>query len=218
MKKLSVILAAGLAACGGGEVNCTQPNACVFNVTGNTVTNSGAVTPPPPPASAPASAPASSPAPAPAPAPAVPFGKVFGGGAGGYKATTGELSWKSGGLTYIVQVHDYGFAAGVALMSCSLSDCFGTNQSWLFETWLDDSLDIKGPRTADDATLKSYLETRVVPKLDAWIQANGYRLNGLQTAPFNTAAVPTTWAPYDRLAALLPRWVIVTPTGAFLAP
>lgn len=121
-------------------------------------------------------------------------------------------------MTYAVQIHDYGFAAGVALLSCSQVECFGQAQSWTFEVWLDNSLDLHPIFTADDATLKAYLTKYIVPKLDAWIQANPSRSQNLVTAPFSTATVPADWQPYDRLAALMPRFVVVTPFGSFLAP
>lgn len=206
MKYLALVLVALLSACGGGSavINCDVAGACVLNANNNTVSLPGTAASAPSPGAS-----------APTPTPQVPLGSVFHAGQG-YTATVGDLHWTSGGITYVVSVQEYGFAEAVALMSCSAVECFGSVQSWTFEVYLDDALDMHWPVDTADATLRTYLKTYVVPKLDAWLKANQARTVGLVVAPVSSLPVPASWAYMERIAALLPQWVVVSPSGATL--
>lgn len=212
MKYLILAVVILLSACGGGSavINCDVASACVLNANNNIVSLPGIA------ASAPVSGASSpTPTPTPIPVPQVPLGAVFTAGSG-YSATVGDLHWTSSGVTYVVSVQEYGFAEAVALMSCTQVDCFGAAQSWTFETYLDDALDMHWPVDSADATLRTYLATHVVPQLDAWIKANQARSVGLVLAPVSSLPVPTSWGYMARIAALLPQWVVVTSSGASL--
>jgi hypothetical protein len=138
------------------------------------------------------------------------------GSGNGWYMTPGDLHWTAGGFTYVVLVENLGGSEAVVLLSCTDLDCSKSN-NWTFEAWLDSELDITGPTSNDDTTIHNYLASTIVPSLTAWIAANPALTDGMVVAPTSTLSVPTSWTVADRISALLPEWVGVSPFGAYMA-
>ena len=214
MRLLILLSALLLSACGGGEVNCTAQGACVVNV-GSVTT--GPITPPSPPASG-ASAPsggASSPDPTPPvssvplarPKPIPPAAVIY----------PGDLRWSAQGITYLATVAtslDFAWVAVYSVPTATSTGGEGT-QVASFEVALDNGLGDRNVQP-DDAAVRAYLQTHVVPALDTWLKANSGRwASGMVVYPVNSGGTPTGNG-LDHVAARLAQWVEVKPTGATL--
>jgi hypothetical protein len=213
-KILSALLLLALAACGGGTVNCTGQYSCEVVISGgtNTVSVPGSI------ASAPAGS-ASSPSgsassPTPAPAPTLPLAQVH-NLPPTVTITAGDLRWDSGGITYMLGVAGTGDAYWVAVWSIPQTNASGEvgAQMATLELMIDSGVDLRG-LTADDATLKAYVSTIVIPKLDKWMQANSSRwASGMTIQAVNLKDSPTGGY-LDRLAGRIPQWIDLSPFGA----
>lgn len=215
MNKLILLGALFLSACGGGEVNCTAENACVYNITVNGgITSSTPVASiplvPQPAASVPSGA-ASDPAPSVPPVSTVPLAKLK----TLFPVTTakGDLVFTAQGMTYLVAIVTNGDATWVALYSAgSIGDAVQMTNS---EAMLDSGFDLRGI-APDDDSLRAYLSTRIVPALDDWMRTHADRFaSGMQLPAVNKGGVPTGSAA-DRLAGRMPQWIDITPFGAYL--
>lgn len=204
MSKFIIITALVLlSACGGGDptVNCNVPEACILNapVTINVdggVTVTGALIPERA-ASAPAPA-ASVPAVVP-----VPLGAPVDADVNGLIVPAGNIQWVSDGIVYAVVFRD--FSGFMFSMVISASD--PQNPKWVGNGTLDDGFDLHMP-ASDDASLKAYLETWMLPQLNKFLSDNFYLFtNGMVFAPVSNSPVSTSLPPLRRVAALTPQWI-----------
>lgn len=213
MRAAILVILAMLAGCGGGEVNCAAQGACVVNV-GSVTT--GPITTPSTPASG-ASAPSGgASSPGTTPIEAVPLARVK---TIPPTATIypGDLRWSAQGITYVAAVVTAADVAWVAVYSVPTVSATGAagTQVAAFEVSLDDGLDSRGVLPTDES-VRAYLQTRIVPKLDAWLKANSSRwASGMTVYPVNAGDSPQGKG-IDHVAARLAQWVEVKATGAAL--
>lgn len=199
MKKPLVVLALlVLSACGGGEVNCSVPGACVLNINGDVNLPGLSASAPAPVASAPVAS--------------VPRGavnRVF-----PVKATPGNIVWRAGGMTYTLVIVTNGDAVWCAIYSAPVDSPTAVMTS--VEAMVDSGVDLHAP-ASDDASIKAWVAAYVVPKANAWIVANSGRFaSGMTVEPYSRATVPAALSNLDRAAGLLPQFIEVTPFGISL--
>lgn len=214
MKHFIILAAAALlSACGGGEVHCTAAGACVVNVAAAPVDGAasaaaGAASMPSSSASAPSSS-ASAPANG---STSVPLGTVV--QSFPMTAKSGQTLWRAGGMTYTLVIGDVGSIQWVAIYSAPVAS--GYPQMATVEAMLDTALDLHTP-AKDDAALRAYLQTYVVPKADAWMRANSSRwASGMTVDPYYTGSVSDSMTAVQRLAARMPQWLAVSAGGVTL--
>lgn len=214
MRFAMLVMVLLLSACGGGDVNCTAQGACTVSIGSITTGDVSVPSAPASAASAPGSA-ASAPGATP-PTEAVPLARVK-----SIPPTAaiypGDLRWSAQGITYVAAVVTAADVAWVAVYSTPTTSASGAAgaQVAAFEVSLDDGLDARGVQP-NDASVRAYLQARIVPPLDAWLKANSGRwASGMVVYPVNAGDTPAGKG-IDHVAARLAQWVEVTAAGAAL--